>query len=215
MSPMEIEAALRVAFGECLAAGCPLDPTQQQILLRALLERLTPTGRSSSDSPDATAAELIPPNPLDDLTPEQRRTLLRYIEAQNQKNRSWKAQLLDDWLQNQDSGDLQFVRTQYGLTWLEHIQPVHIAAYAEEAAMTLKVGDRIEVSNGLWEWVQDEGPCRREWITCTVVGLRQDNSGSAHASCTVRFENGLEYEIQGIYEWNRYNWRWRQEGRGE
>ncbi|MFP5275246.1 hypothetical protein [Coleofasciculus sp.] len=24
----------------------------------------------------------------------------------------------------------------------------------------------------------------------------------------VRFDHGMEYEIQGIYEWNRYNWRW-------
>lgn len=210
MSPMEIEAALRVAFGECLAAGCPLDPTQQQILLHTLLARLMPEERSPSDSSDSPAS--VPPNPLDDLTAAQRRTLLSYIEAQNRQNRSWKAQLLNDWLQNQNSGELQFVRTQYGLVWLEQIQPVHIAAYAEEAAMTLKVGDRIEVSNGLWEWVQDDGPCGREWIACMVVGLRQEEGNAAHASCTVRFENGLEYEIQGIYEWNRYNWRWRQEG---
>ncbi|WP_088891937.1 hypothetical protein [Leptolyngbya ohadii] len=215
MSSMEIEAALRLAFGECLAAGCPLDPTQQQILLHVLLEKLvaptplqaSPASRNPSDDPEASP--MAPPNPLDDLTPVQRRTLFRYIEEQNRQNRSWKAQLLNDWLQGQDSGAIQFIRTQYGLTWLEQIQPTHIAAYAEEAAMTLSVGDRIEVSNGLWEWVQEDGPCSREWIPCTVIGLKQD-SIPTHASCTVRFENGLEYEIQGIYEWNRYNWRWRE-----
>lgn len=214
MFPTEIEAALRVAFGECLAAGCPLDPNQQQILLRAVLERLTQAELAESNQPIASEfPEGDAHNPLNELTAEQRRILLRYIEEQNQQNRSWKAQLLNDWLRSQDSGELQFVRTEYGLAWLEQIQLVHIAAYADEAAMSLKVGDRIEVSNGLWEWVQEDGPCSREWISCIVVGLRQDST-PAQASCTVRFENGLEYEIQGIYEWNRYNWRW-QQGVGE
>ncbi len=207
MSPTEIEAALRLAFGECLAAGCPLDPIQQEILLRALLDKLAQGEQTESQRTDRSVAST---NPLDNLTPEQRRTLLRYIKEQNQQNRAWKAQLLNDWLQQQNSGEIQFVRTEYGLAWLEQIQPVHIAAYADEAAIALRVGDRIEVSNGLWEWVQENGPCSREWIPCTVIGLRQDGSLS-HASCTVRFENGLEYEIQGIYEWNRYNWRWQQE----
>jgi hypothetical protein len=95
------------------------------------------------------------------------------------------------------------------------VQTHHLAEYAEET-LTLKVGDRIEVSNSLWEWVQDEGPCRREWVSCLVVSVTAtcDNGSTipasyqCHTNCTVRFDNGSEYEIQGMYEWNRYSWRW-------
>ncbi|MCY7392325.1 MAG: hypothetical protein LH647_12830, partial [Leptolyngbyaceae cyanobacterium CAN_BIN12] len=63
-----------------------------------------------------------------------------------------------------------------------------------------------------WEWVQDEGPCSREWFLCTVIGILEGEASSdgqnRHASCIVRFDSGTEYEIQGIYEWNRPNWRW-------
>jgi hypothetical protein len=75
--------------------------------------------------------------------------------------------------------------------------------------LKLKVGDRIEVSNGLWEWVQENGPCSREWFPCTVIGLSQGSDRDRlYYNCVIRFENGTEYEIQGIYQWNRYNWRW-------
>ncbi|MBD2093094.1 hypothetical protein H6F67_24925 [Microcoleus sp. FACHB-1515] len=190
------EAALQAAFARCEAAGLPLDPQQQQILLSAFL---TP-----ADS-----------NPLDQLTPDQRSTLLAFVREQEQQGRPWKTQLLNDWLQGQSSGEMQFVRDQYGLQWLDRIQTHHLAAYAEET-LTLKVGDRIEVSNSLWEWVQEDGPCQREWITCRVVSVSAacDTAASiptsyqCYTTCTIRFENGSEYEIQGVYEWNRYNWRW-------
>lgn len=208
MSPLELEAALRTAFGECAIAGCPLTAEQQEILLQALL---APKVRSDSEVLDSSTS----PNPLDSLTRAQRQSFLRFVQTQNQQNRSWKAQLLNDWLQGNDSGEMQFIRERYGLQWLEQIQPVHIAAYADEISMMLSVGDRIEVSNGLWEWVQDDGPCSREWFPCIVVSL-SDRSDSSNAdvpvSCIVRFSNGLEYEIQGVYEWNRYNWRWAKEG---
>ncbi|HEY9646662.1 MAG TPA: hypothetical protein V6C88_09845, partial [Chroococcidiopsis sp.] len=35
-----------------------------------------------------------------------------------------------------------------------------------------------------------------------------ESTNSPSGRCTVRFDNGMEYEIQGVYEWNRYNWRW-------
>ncbi|HEY9698794.1 MAG TPA: hypothetical protein V6D10_16135 [Trichocoleus sp.] len=207
MSPLELEAALRTAFGECVNAGCPLTAAQQQILLQALLN---PLPQSASEAIGSTSS-----NPLNDLTRSQRQSFLRFIQAQNQQNRSWKAQLLNDWLQGNDSGEMQFIRERYGLQWLEQVQPVHIAAYADEISMMLSVGDRVEVSNGLWEWVQDDGPCSREWFPCTVVALSGGSSASgadsSQTSCTVRFSNGLEYEIQGVYEWNRYNWRWPKE----
>ena len=208
MSPLELEAALRTAFGECAIAGCPLTAEQQDILLQLLL---APKARLDSDVIDSSTTQ----NPLDNLTRSQRQSFLRFIQTQNQQNRSWKAQLLNDWLQGNDSGEMQFIRERYGLQWLEQVQAVHIAAYADEISMTLSVGDRIEVSNGLWEWVQDDGPCNREWFPCTVVSLsdRRDSAHTdSHISCTVRFSNGLEYEIQGVYEWNRYNWRWAKEG---
>lgn len=202
MTQAEIEAALQAAFRRCESIGCPLDAQQQQILLAAIAANLVPD--------DGSAA-----NPLDELTSQQRQTLLQFVQEQESQGLSWKAQLLNDWLRGEESGEMQFVRDLYGLVWLERVQPVHLAQYAEDA-IRLKVGDRIEVSNSLWEWVQDDGPCRREWIACRVVAIA-DASDSApsmpdsyqgYTSCTIRFDNGNEYEIQGIYEWNRYNWRW-------
>ena len=74
------------------------------------------------------------------------------------------------------------------------------------------VGDRIEVSNALWEWVQDEGPCSRQWFVCTVLQVNEVRNGEDIVnSCIIRLINtGMEYEIQGIYQWNRYYWRWLQ-----
>lgn len=61
----------------------------------------------------------------------------------------------------------------------------------------------------LWEWVQENGPCSREWFPCTVVGLSQGSDcDRLYYNCVIHFDNGTEYEIQGIYQWNRYNWRW-------
>ncbi|MBE9014163.1 hypothetical protein IQ250_28645, partial [Pseudanabaenaceae cyanobacterium LEGE 13415] len=67
----------------------------------------------------------------------------------------------------------------------------------------LNIGDRIEVSNTLWEWVQDG---EEEWYFCTVISLTEADT-SQNTRCTIRFENGQEYEIQGVYDWNRSNWR--------
>lgn len=235
MTPAEIEAALRVAFEACDAEGYPLTVEQQSLLLQ-LVARQLKTGEVSSAlrlrASSSNESEDSPNNPLDALTAEQRRAFLNYVQEAQESGRSWKVQLLNDWLRGDDSGPVQFVRDQFGLNWLEQVRPVHLAAYAE-AALRLKVGDRIEVANSLWEWVQDDGPCSREWFPCTVIAVHEsviresakgespsDESASSEssttleasksrlASCCVRFDNGMEYEIQGIYEWNRYNWRW-------
>ncbi|MBE9181002.1 hypothetical protein IQ268_20800 [Oculatella sp. LEGE 06141] len=214
MTHAEIETVLQAAFVQCEAAGCPLDAQQKQILLRstAVLASLDGNGAIAANHDDRSA--LL--NPLDELTPEQRRAFLQFVQAHEAQGASWKVQLLNDWLAGRESGSIQFLRDQYGMQWLDRIQAVHLAQYSDELAMNLKVGDRIEVSNNLWEWVQDDGPCQREWVLCTVVGLSEapDNmpmvpaSYSGYTTCTVRFDNGMEYEIQGVYEWNRYNWRW-------
>jgi hypothetical protein len=204
MNKAEIEVALQVALRQCELAGYPLNPAQQQLLLSVLEERLCPsTSRSET-------------NPLDRLTPEQRQALFQFIKTQEQQNQSWKANLLNDWLQSRNSGAVQFIRDLYGVQWLETVTPAHLADYEEEA-LRLKVGDRIEISNGLWEWVQETGPCSREWFPCVVIGITETinhlskdflAANQTSINCTVRFENGSEYEIQGIYEWNRPNWRW-------
>jgi hypothetical protein len=229
MSPSELETALQNAFRECDALGVPLNAQQQEILLRTLTQL-----RAQSEQPESCA--IVPPpsthsNPLDDLTADQRRSLLHFIQENNQQNRPWKAQLLNDWLNNRDSGKMQFIRQRYGPQWLERIQPIHIAQYADEIAMLLKIGDRIEVANRLWEWIRPDEVDNLEWFACTVIGIaeltepRTESSATpeaytsesyasdadadeAYTSCTIRFDNGMEYEIQGIYEWNRYNWRW-------
>jgi len=197
----EIEAALMAAFNQCDATDCTLTAAQVMILRQAL-------GLVGTDQ-NAVA------NPLEVLSIEERQLFLSFVRDQASQNRSWKTTLLNDWLQGQGSGDVQFLRDRYGLQWLEQVKPIHLADYDglnESELWKLKVGDRVEVTNGLWEWVQDEGPCSREWFLCTVIGILEGEANSdgqnRHASCIVRFDSGTEYEIQGIYEWNRPNWRW-------
>lgn len=204
MTQAEIEAALQTALRHCETAGYPLNDAQQQILF-GVLRRLC----------DSSTVQFSTLNPLAALTPDQRQALFQFIKDQEQQNKSWKTTLLNDWLHDRASGTVQFIRDSLGLQWLETITSADLADYEEEAL--LKVGDRIELSNGLWEWVQDTGPCSREWFSCTVVSMSETQSalyqeGVADSqfstNCTIRFENGSEYEIQGVYEWNRPNWRW-------
>ncbi|WP_009631306.1 hypothetical protein [Synechocystis sp. PCC 7509] len=190
MTPADLEAALKAAFSRCDHNFCPLSEEQKEILLQVAAEL---SGQKAKTNNRLN-------NPLDELSPEQRQSFWQYIQVQEQQNLSWKAQLLNDWLQERDSGEMQFIRESYGFAWLNRIQPAHIAKYAQEV-LKLKIGDRIEVANGLWEWVQENGPCSRQWFPCTVVAVDD-------TSCTIRFSNGAEYQIQGVYNWNRYNWRW-------
>ena len=37
-----------------------------------------------------------------------------------------------------------------------------------------------------------------------------ENREGSFANCIVPFPNGIEYDIQGIDDWNPYNWRWLQ-----
>lgn len=208
MTPADLEAALQAAFNRCDSATCPLSDRQKNILLQ-VVEELT---RLSLSLPDTIAAGSDTANPLDELTPDQRDSFLQFVRSQEQQNCPWKIELLNDWLQERDSGQVQFIRDRYGPQWLNRLKPNHFAKYAEsegEEALKLKVGDRIEVSNGLWEWVQETGPCYREWFLCTVIRVDETGDGTdASTSCIIRFNNGAEYEIQGMYAWNRYNWRW-------
>ncbi|WP_013325221.1 hypothetical protein [Gloeothece verrucosa] len=196
MNQAEIETALKTAFFECEKAFCPLNDRQKEIILQTLL------------APFSRPCDLLE-NPLDQLTSEQRQALLTFIQSQQEQNLSWKITLLNDWLNNQDSGAVQFIRDEYGMVWINQIQPVHLEKFlAQERQKRLQIGDRLEVCNGLWEWVQEEGPCFPEWFPCVVVGLSQvDDGESTYTSCVVRFETGTEFEIQGVYEWNQSYWR--------
>ncbi len=224
MTPSEINALLHVAFSQCEALGHPLEAMQQQIIREAMQQQMQ-SGAATATSVDANVGSMTQPptapapcdtNPLDVLTSDERRALLQFIRVQNRHHQSWKTQLLDDWLHGRESGAVQFIRERYGPQWLDQIEPYHLEKYSDEAAMMLAVGDRIEVSNSLWEWVQEDGPCQREWIPCQVMNIVEQSddtrTGSAaysrYTTCTVRFESGIEYNIQGMYEWNRYNWRW-------
>lgn len=200
MTPDEIEAALQTAFNRCDAASCPLSDTQKQILLQ-VVELIQ--GNSYS-------GELNIANPLDELTKEELSAFLQFVKTEEQQNRTWKVQLLNDWLQQKDSGAVQFIRNRYGLQWLYRVESFHFDKYSDfEDALKLRVGDRIEISNALWEWVQDDGPCKREWFSCIVIAIDViGSSDDLFTNCIIRFPNGTEYQIQGINEWNRYNWRW-------
>jgi len=202
MTPDEIEASMLAAFNDCDAASCPLTDTQKEILLQ-VVEQIQ--GNSTSRA-SAIA------NPLDELTPEELEAFLQFVKDEEQRNRTWKVQLLNDWLLQNDSGTVQFIRQRYGLQWLNRVESYHFDKYSYfEDALKLRVGDRIEVSNALWEWVQEDGPCKREWFPCMVIKVEEISNGDdTSTNCVVRFFNGAEYEIQGIYEWNRYNWRWPQ-----
>jgi hypothetical protein len=200
MTPDEIQAALQAAFKCCDAASCPLTEMQKQILLQ-VIEQIP--GNSNFE-----VLEIA--NPLDELTSEELAAFLQFVKTHEQDNGNWKAQFFNDWLNASDSGEVQFIREHYGLQWLNRLQSYHFDKYVYFAdALKLKAGDRIEVSNAMWEWVQDDGPCKREWFDCVVLQVEEISNGDDFCSnCIVRFNNGAEYEIQGIYEWNRYNWRW-------
>jgi hypothetical protein len=203
MKPDEIEAALQAAFNRCDAASCPLTDKQKQILLQVVEQICKNANLQVSNIA----------NPLDELTPEELETFLQFVKAEEEQSRTWKVQLLNDWLLEKDSGKVQFIRQRYGLQWLNRVESYHFDKYAYfEDALKLKVGDRIEVSNALWEWVQEDGPCQREWFACIVIQVEEiSNSDDSFTNCRVRFYNGSEYDIPGMYEWNRYNWRWLQE----
>lgn len=203
MTPADIEAILTEAFSQCTLEGEPLSHRQQQILLSLVGSDVMAAFNRAIAHDEAHASVQ---NPLDDLTPEQRRAFMAYVQVQGASNMGWKVQLLNDWVEGRDSGSVQFIREEYGLSWLEQIQPTHIYQYLETESLRLHVGDRIEVSNALWEWVQKGA---QEWFSCLVIALDEESSpmGRAHTRCTVRFDNGMEAEIQGIYDWNRYNWR--------
>lgn len=197
MSPDEIKVALQAAFYRCDVASCPLSDTQKEILLQ-VLEQMKGSHPTVSDIA----------NPLDELTKEELQAFFEFVKAQEEQNCSWKAQLLNDWLQENDSGAVQFIRDRYGLQWLNRIEPYHFEKYSAQDVLKLKVGDRIEVCNALWEWVQDNGPCPPEWYSCIVIKVDEISNGDdSCTNCIIRFNNGSEFEIQGMYEWNRFNWR--------
>ena len=206
MTPDEIEAALQSAFAGCDGASCPLTARQKEIMLQ-IFAGLT----GSAPASESTTLGSDTANPLDELTAEERQSLLQFVRVQRQQNLSWKMQLLNDWLHDRDSGAVQFIRTRYGHQWLNRLEPIHFNAYASTEEILLKMGDRIQVSNGLWEWVQENGPCSREWFPCTVIRVDESGDENNVTKCIVRFTDGTEYEIQGIYDWNRYNWRWPQD----
>jgi len=198
MSPDEIEVALQAAFYRCDAASCRLTDTQKEILLQ-VVEKIQGSSNPSLSDID---------NPLDELTFEELQAFLQFVKAQEEQNCSWKTQLLNDWLHENDSGSVQFIRQHYGLQWLSRVETYHVDQYSLENTPKIRIGDRIEVCNALWEWVQENGPCQPEWFLCTVIRVDEISNGNdSSTNCIIRFQSGAEYEIQGFYEWNQYNWR--------
>lgn len=204
MDVVGLEALLQAVEAACETAQCPLSDRQRQLLNQVLQDF----------APGLLQAQ---PNPLEQLAPAERQIFLDFVQQQRQQQRAWKTTLLDDWLQGRDSGAVQVIRDRYGMSWLDRVQPSHLAPYLNAAAdqrARLQVGDRIKVTNALWEWVQEDGPCGREWFPCTVVALTEGSASGeataaiAHISCTVRFDTGNEYEIPAVYDWNRVNWQW-------
>ncbi len=198
MTPDEIELALQAAFNRCDAARCPLTDGQKMILLQVLSNQID--GNSSQISDDV--------NPLQELTNEELQIFSEFVKQHEEQNCSWKVELLNDWLQEKDSGVVQFIRERYGIQWLNRVEKYHFDELGKEESLKLKVGDRIEVCNGLWEWVQEGTSCAPQWFLCIVVSLEEVVGDTNYTTCTIRFDSGAEYQIQGIYQWNSYQWRW-------
>lgn len=204
MEYQQIQSVLETIYNRCEQGKISLSNEQKEIIESVLIETLTET---QAQLPNEE-------NPLDELTPEQRDVLLEFIVEQGQH--PWKARILNDWLQGQDSGKVQFLRENYGPQWLNRVQPYHVAQYLEQSdraqELELNIGDRIEVSNLIWEWVQDD-PDNQDWYPCTIVSFSEgEYQGHRYQNCTIRFDNGAEWEIPGIYQWNRYYWRLAQNG---
>lgn len=199
MTPDEIEVALQTAFNHCDVARCPLTDGQKMILLEVVSKEI------KGDSIHGVSDDV---NPLKDLTSEELQIFSEFVKEQEQKNISWKVKLLNDWLQEKDSGIVQFIRERYGVQWLSRVEKYHFDELENEKNLQIKIGDRIEVCNGLWEWVQEGTPCTPQWFLCTVIRLEEIVDGdTSYTTCTISFNNGAEYQIQGIYQWNRYHWR--------
>ncbi len=195
--------ALRSAFRQCQVMGLPLTEVQQQVIQQVTQTLLL---ASQSDPSLMTEPEI---NPLAELTADQRQLLLDYVEQCDRLNQDWKATLLNDWLQGRASGSVQFLRDRFGITWVNQIQPKHLATYSDNPAAQIQVGDRIELSSRLWEWIPDEADQNPEWAIATVISVSQTQDGEAmQLNCIVRFETGLELELSGLNDWNQHNWRW-------
>jgi hypothetical protein len=179
MSDFDLDAILQEAFRKCDRLGHSLNEEQKWIVTEVIRGGILPKY-----------------NPLAQLNDDQRQALLQFIQAEGH---NWKISLLNDWVQNRDSGPVQFVRDAYGMRWLETITSAHIAEYAGDEEIRLQVGDRIEISNALWEWVPQAD--QADWFPCVVIDVGDDRA-------TLRFDNGNEFELQGLYDWNRPNWRW-------
>jgi hypothetical protein len=82
MTPSEIEALLHSAFDQCEAVGLPLEEQQKQILLQVAIN-LVGDGTRDGAIASPEAEDL---NPLDELTPEQRQTLIVFVREQNRQN---------------------------------------------------------------------------------------------------------------------------------
>jgi hypothetical protein len=194
-----LQNALQAAFRQCETVGSPLSDVQRQII-----QQITQTLLLKAISDPV----LDPINPLDDLTPDQRQALLDYVAECDRKGQDWKPTLFNDWMEGRDSGSVQFLRDLYGLDWVNGVQPQHLAAYAESPVAELTVGDQIEVSSRLWEWIPEETDEEPTWVMCTVMLLYESQETEiVHLNGMVQFENGLELEIPGLNDWNQSNWR--------
>jgi hypothetical protein len=199
---LAFQQALQAAFRQCEAANVPLSEMQRQIVQQVSQTLLI---KALADPETVQPSD----NPLDALTTEQREALLTYIRECEGNAQDWKLTLLNDWLQGRTSGPVQFLRDYYGFDWINQIQPHHLSAYQERPESSLQVGDRIEVSSRLWEWIPEESDEEPEWIPCVITSLNEvTEDDTAYLSGVVEFETGLALEISGLNDWNQSNWRW-------
>ncbi len=203
---VQVQNALQAAFRQCETVGSPLNDVQKQVIQQVTQTLLLKAIVDPTQSLEPSA------NPLADLLPDQRQAFLDYVTECTLKDQDWKTALFNDWVEGRHSGTVQFLRDRYGLDWVNQIQPQHLVTYVATPLSALNVGDRIEVSSRLWEWIPEQTNEEPEWVVCTLIELYEtQDTEISHLDGTVQFANGMELAITGLNEWNQNNWRWPQE----
>ena len=96
----------------------------------------------------------------------------------------WKVQLLNDWVHEAYSGNVQFIRESYGLQWLNRVKPHHWRHLTDGSEPKLKIGVRIEICNALREWVQVNSACEPLRFTSTVITFKTAKTWTVEISQT-------------------------------
>ena len=75
---------------------------------------------------------------------------------------------------------------------MNSIKPIHWQEYLQKLRLTrekLQVGDAIEVSNGLWEWIPADAPDSCDWFPWEVMEANEIEDDSRPVICSICSQN--------------------------